>query len=408
MLVLFKYTPFLVENLNALLGLAGRQPVDFVWKYVLPVGISFYVFQALSYTVDVYRGEIEPERNFLKYALFVSFFPQLVAGPIERSKNLLRQIQDIPKNSCLNFKRMTNGLIVILWGLFIKMVIADRIAIFVNTVFDQYYLYGTVELVLAAIGFAIQIYCDFAGYSIIAIGSAQVLGFTLMENFDTPYFAMSIRDFWRRWHISLSTWFRDYLYIPLGGSKCSRKRKWLNQLVTMTVSGLWHGANWTYVIWGALHGVYQVAGDASSKALGKVKTKMRMKTDAFSFKLGKVLFTFALVDFAWIFFRADSVTDALLYIRQMLCNFNPWVLFDKSLYQLGLDQTETHILWFSLMVLAMVSIVQYKKKLRMDTMLEGQCIWFRWLCIAGLFTAVWVWGIYGPAFDGSQFIYFRF
>jgi len=223
MLVFFKYSRFLTGNLNRVLNLAGRQPLCLAWDFALPVGISFYVFQALSYTVDVYKQKIAPEHNFLKYALFVSFFPQLVAGPIERSGNLLGQIRNIPQNSCLNYRRITNGLIVMLWGFFMKMVIADRIAVFVDRVFDQYYLYGTVELVLAAIGFAIQIYCDFAGYSTIAVGSAQVLGFTLMENFKTPYFAVSVKDFWRRWHISLSTWFRDYLYFPLGGGYKGQK-----------------------------------------------------------------------------------------------------------------------------------------------------------------------------------------
>lgn len=408
LLVFFKYFVFLMENMNQLLRVAGVKPVNYVWNFALPVGISFYIFQALSYTVDVYRGEIRAEKNFLKYALFVSFFPQLVAGPIERSGNLLNQIRDIPKNSRLDYRRITNGLILMLWGLFVKMVIADRVAILVNHVFDYYYLYGTVELILGAVGFALQIYCDFAGYSIIAIGSAEVLGFTLMENFDVPYFAVSIKDFWRRWHISLSTWFRDYLYIPLGGNRGSKGRKWVNQMITMTISGVWHGANWTYIIWGAIHGIYQIVGDATWKWKERLNAKYQVKTGSFSYKFGKILITFILVDFAWIFFRADSIGQALAYIQRICSKWNPYVLFDGSLCQLGLDQREIHILLAAVIVLLLVDLLQYWKRCRIDCFLEQQCLWFRWMVIIGLYLAVVVFGIYGPAFDGSQFIYFQF
>lgn len=218
MLVFFKYTTFLIDNINQVIRISGHHPIDYVWNIALPVGISFYVFQAVSYLLDVNAGKVPVEKNFLRYALFVSFFPQLVAGPIERSGNLLRQLQNI-REIRWDLKRITHGLTIMLWGFFLKMVIADRIAILVDTVFDHYTDYGSVELVIGAIGFAIQIYCDFAGYSTIAIGSAQVLGFTLMENFASPYLSGSVREFWRRWHISLSTWFRDYVYIPLGGSR---------------------------------------------------------------------------------------------------------------------------------------------------------------------------------------------
>lgn len=249
-LIFFKYFDFLLENINALIGRAGLEMVRKPFDVILPVGISFYTFQALSYIVDVYRGEVEAEKNVAKYALFVSFFPQLVAGPIERTGNLLKQINHIGNKKILDYNRITNGLVYMLYGYFIKLVIADRIATMVDTVFDSWYLYGTVELVAGAIGFAIQIYCDFSSYSIIAIGAAEVLGFELMENFNAPYYAGSIKEFWRRWHISLSTWFRDYLYIPLGGNRCSKMRKYFNLMITFFASGLWHGANWTFFAWG--------------------------------------------------------------------------------------------------------------------------------------------------------------
>lgn len=249
-LVFFKYFDFLLSNFNRIVKACGISPIERTFDVILPVGISFYTFQALGYIIDVYRGEIKAEKNLLKYALFVSFFPQLVAGPIERSKNLISQIKNVENIKLWNYKHITNGAVQMLWGMFLKMVIADRIAIFVDTVYDGYWYYGSIELVLATALFAIQIYCDFASYSLIAKGAARIMGFELMENFNTPYFAKSIKEFWRRWHISLSSWFRDYLYIPLGGSRCSRWKKYRNIMITFLVSGLWHGANWNFVIWG--------------------------------------------------------------------------------------------------------------------------------------------------------------
>ena len=243
----FKYFSWLVNMLNEAFlskgGLHIRVP-----EIILPVGISFFIFQALGYTIDVYRGEINAQHNFLKYALFVAFFPQLVAGPIERSKTLLSQIEEEHK---FDYTRMLRGLLLMLWGYFLKLVIADRIALFVDTVFGDYGSYSGLIIMLAAILFAFQIYCDFAGYSTIAAGAAEVMGFHLMDNFNCPYFSKSIREFWRRWHISLSTWFRDYLYIPLGGSRKGLQRTLINIFVVFLASGLWHGANWTFVLWGA-------------------------------------------------------------------------------------------------------------------------------------------------------------
>ena len=267
-LAFFKYFDFMLDNVNFFLGKAGLQAVSRPFDLILPVGISFYTFQALSYTMDVYREEIEPEKNIGTYALFVSFFPQLVAGPIERSKNLLLQIAQIDRlnrKTLYQYDRIASGFRIMLWGYFLKMVIADRIAILVNTVFDSWYFYGTIELVLAAAAFSIQIYCDFNSYSTIAVGAAKVMGFTLMENFDTPYFSRSIQEFWRRWHISLSTWFKDYLYIPLGGSRCGRLRRYTNLMVTFLVSGLWHGASWHFVVWGGMHGLFQVIAAQTRK-----------------------------------------------------------------------------------------------------------------------------------------------
>ena len=404
----FKYYEFFLENINQLLSGLHINILEKKPDILLPVGISFYTFQALGYTVDVYRGKVKPELNPLRYATFVSFFPQLVAGPIERSESLLRQMREVDEKKVWNYKNITEGLTLMVWGMFVKMVIADRVAILVNTVFDSYYQYGTVALTAGAVGFAIQIYCDFMGYSTIAVGAAKVMGFTLMENFNTPYFAVSISDFWRRWHISLSSWFRDYVYIPLGGNRCSRIRKYFNLLVTFSASGLWHGANWTFVVWGLLHGIYQIVGDFTRGARQKLYEMLKVKKDSFSFKLGQMLITFILVDVAWIFFRADEIRDAVGYCTRLITMWDPWNFFNQHIYTLGLDVTEMHVLVAALAALLLADLVRYRKKQTVDVFLSEQCLWFRWIVIFALMAATLVYGIYGVDFDSTQFIYFQF
>lgn len=407
-LFFFKYYDFALENINRILSFANVGILSNPFDFLLPVGISFYTFQALSYTVDVYRGEIKAEKNPLRYALFVSFFPQLVAGPIERSKNLLTQLQEIHTIKVWNYDRIVKGLIMMVWGLFQKMVLADRLSILADTVFESANALGTVELVIGAVAFALQIYCDFGGYSTIAIGAAKVMGFELMENFNTPYFATGIQDFWRRWHISLSSWFRDYLYIPLGGSRCSRFRKYCNLMITFLVSGLWHGAAWNYVVWGGLHGVYQILEDLSKPVREKVTTKLHVDTKAFSHKFGQILITFFLTTFAWIFFRAESLSQAGTYIVRMFTKWNPWVFFDEGLLKLGLDKMELNILVLALAALLLTDILQYVKKLSLAEFLMKQGWWFRFAVLIVLILSVFVFGKYGVEFNSAQFIYFDF
>lgn len=410
-LVFFKYFDFLLGNVNALLHRFGLQMVEKPFDVMLPAGISFYTFQALSYTVDVYRKDIGPEKNIIKYALFVSFFPQLVAGPIERSKNLLVQIErmDRPRRRELfDYDRIASGLRMMLWGYFQKMVIADRIAILVNTVFDSWYFYGTAVLILGAAAFSIQIYCDFASYSTIALGAAKVMGFDLMENFDTPYFSRSIQEFWRRWHISLSTWFKDYLYIPLGGNRCGRMRRHINILITFLVSGLWHGASWHYVIWGGMHGMFQIIAAQTREIRDWLYERTHTKRDSFSFRFGQRVSVFLLTTFAWIFFRAESMSQALGYIGRIFTKPDWWVLTDGTIYRLGLKRMEMNILIFSLGVLFLVSLVKYLGKETLDVFLQKQCAWFRWGIAAGMFCYIFLFGIYGPGYDAGQFIYFQF
>lgn len=406
-LFFFKYYGFAIDSINSLIPDGRIQLVD-RFDVILPVGISFYMFQSVGYMIDVYRGDVKVEKNFVKYALFVSFFPQLVAGPIERSKNILSQIDDITDKKLLDFDRVKSGFIYMIWGFFLKIVIADRIAVIVDEVFNRYYSYGTFVLILGAVCFALQIYCDFASYSTIAIGSAKIMGFTLMENFETPYFAMSIKEFWRRWHISLSMWFRDYLYIPLGGSRCSKIKKYRNIIITFLASGLWHGANWTYVLWGGLHGLYQVVGEILKPIRNNIRSILGTNTDNFSYKLSCVLKTFILTDFAWIFFRADNIRVAFEFIGRMLTHFDPWVLTDGSIYKLGLDYTQMHILWGSLLTLLVVELIRYKKNIIISDAICSQGVIFQIICVYVLIMAIVVFGKYGPSEEMKAFLYFQF
>lgn len=407
-LILFKYGNFGIDTINSIISNFGCSLIDRRFDFLLPVGISFYTFQALGYMIDVYRGDVEVEKNIFRYALFVSFFPQLVAGPIERSKNLLSQLQNIEKIKLWNAKRVTSGAILMVWGLFMKMVIADRVSILVDAVFNNYRMYGGTELILAAVGFTLQIYCDFGSYSMIAIGAAKIMGFDLMENFNAPYFAINIRDFWSRWHISLSTWFRDYLYIPLGGNRKGNVRKYINIMIVFLVSGLWHGANWTFVVWGGIHGFYQIVGDFLKPYREKIEGKMNIKTECFSWYLLRRLITFGMVVFAWIFFRSDTIIDALRYVQRIFVKPTPWLLFNGGIYNLGLDRPEMNILIVSVIILFMVDLIRVKKEMTVDMFLFSQNKWFEWVAIITIILMIFIFGEYGPTFDAKQFIYFQF
>jgi alginate O-acetyltransferase complex protein AlgI len=315
MLFAFKYLGFAfgtLQSMLAVLNVAVRLP-DL--RFLLPIGISFYTFQALSYCIDVYRGDMQPEKHFGVFAVYVSFFPQLVAGPIERSTRLLPQFY---RKHTFSYDKATSGLRLMLWGFFKKMVIADRIAVYVDAVYGNPEAHFGPTVAIAAYLFAYQIYCDFSAYSDIAVGAARIMGYDLMTNFRRPYHASSVRDFWGRWHISLSTWFRDYLYVPLGGNRLS-KGKWVRNIaVVFLLSGLWHGAAWNFVVWGALHGLYLVGWEAAGK-------RLKSKTDGSGGAISSwwqrslgVFVTFHLVTFAWIFFRAETLSDASLLIRNLL------------------------------------------------------------------------------------------
>lgn len=399
-LAVFKYANFALDTLSAILERVGRGPLEKRLDLLLPVGISFYTFQALSYTIDVYRGEIEPERSLPRYALFVSFFPQLVAGPIERSKNLLPQFQNLEAIRAWDFDRVRDGFCLMMWGLFQKLVIADRAALLVDRVVNGYDRFGFAEIAVAMVLFAFQIYCDFGGYTCIARGAAKVMGFSLMDNFRQPYLAGSIRDFWRRWHISLTTWFTDYLYIPLGGNRKGTLRKYLNILIVFAVSGLWHGASWNFVAWGCLHAVYQIAGDVKNRILARLSPGPRR--DSFSRRLRQRIATFALVDFAWIFFVATNFSHARAIVRQMFTVFKTTGVADA-----GLKPSDWPVLLASIALLVAVDILHERGR-SLSAAVSRQEPWLRWLLPVGLIWAIIMFGIYGASYDASAFIYFQF
>lgn len=402
-LIFFKYFDFIFNNLNSLLGIVHIVLKRPGFDILLPVGISFYTFQALSYTMDVYRQDIQAEKNFLRYALFVSFFPQLVAGPIERSKNLLKQFYEVHR---FDYQRVKDGLVLMLWGFFMKMVIADRIAMLVDQVYDNWQLYGGIEIILATVFFAVQIYCDFGSYSYIAIGAAQVMGFRLMDNFRQPYFATSVADFWRRWHISLTSWFRDYLYIPLGGNRRGRLRKYLNLMIVFLISGLWHGASWHYVFWGGLNGAYQIAGDVTKPAREKILEFFHVKRDCFSYRLIQQTVTFALVDLTWLFFRADGLKTGFRMLARTAKNFKVSSLVDGTLLTLGLNGKNLMVALLSICLLWIVDRYQTKGSVR--RWLDGQNLVFRWGVYYFIMFAIIIFGIYGLGYDAAAFIYFQF
>ena len=406
-LFFFKYYDFAVSTLQRaanLLHLRLRIPA---FDVLLPVGISFYIFQALSYTMDVYRQELEPERNFFRYALFVSFFPQLVAGPIERSTNLLPQMS---QRHYFDADRVRDGLQLMLWGFFEKIVIADRAAIVVNQVYEHYQQipsYGMVQILAAALLFSVQIYCDFGGYSHIAIGAAQVMGFELMDNFRQPYFATSIREFWHRWHISLSTWFRDYLYIPLGGSRCGTLRRRINLMITFLVSGLWHGAAWNFVIWGGLHGLYQIVGEWLAPAGRQLRQGLHIAQDSPLLRAVQRLWTFLLVTVAWMFFRASGMRDLILLVQKALGHRDWYMLWNGALLKLGLDGVEMAVLLAAMAVLFVVDLL-HEHKVPLRQRINAWPVPARWAVSMAGIAAVLLFGIYGAGYEAGAFIYFQF
>lgn len=389
-LFVFKYFNFFFESINYLLG---NKLHSISLNLLLPVGISFYTFQTLSYCIDVYRGNIKAEKHFGYYATFVSFFPQLVAGPIERPDNLLPQLR---KEKEFDYNKAVYGLKLMTVGFFKKIVVADNLAYYVDMVYNDLSYYQGFALVLAALFFTIQIYCDFSGYSDIAKGSAKLLNIDLMDNFKTPYFSTTIKEFWSRWHISLSSWFKDYVYIPLGGNRCSKLRHYFNLLATFLVSGLWHGANITFVIWGGIHGLLQILEDI-------FHIKKNTKTYSFSWFI-RVLLVFILMTFTWVFFRASNLHDALYIFRHMFDGIaNPRSYIISGLYSFGVQAP--YLLTMLAIYLIPLFIIDYiNVKYDALTILNNKPIAIRYLAYFVLLLMILLLHYVGEV----NFIYFQF
>jgi len=383
----FKYLNFFIDSFIDLGNSIGFSTNYTSLQIILPVGISFYTFQTLSYTIDVYRNEIKPTKNFIIFATYVSFFPQLVAGPIERAKNLLPQFSQKRKFSFLHAK---SGIQLIIWGLFQKLVIADNCATFVNAIFKSYETLDSLSLILGAIYFAFQIYCDFAGYSNIAIGTARLFGFDLMRNFNYPYFSKNIAEFWRRWHISLSTWFRDYLYIPLGGSRGSKFQQVRNIFIIFLVSGFWHGANWTFIAWGGLHALFFIPLLFKKGETDKLFWKKLNYVAKFPEVL-KISFTFFLTCIAWVFFRSSSISESLNFLGRILTNHS------FKLKYLSIERYNIEML----LLIAVLVLIEWFSQTK-EHPLTGNFELLKTIAI------IWLILLFGVFSNHSSFIYFQF
>ena len=387
-LFVFKYYNWFASSLASFLSHFSLNINPVTLNFILPVGISFYTFQTLSYVIDVYRKEIKAERDFGTYAAFVSFFPQLVAGPIERANNLLPQIKSEKK---FDSKTAEYGLKLIAWGLFKKMCIADRIAPHVDLVYNSLYTSSTNDLLFAVLGFSIQIYCDFSGYSDIAIGSAKLLGINLSTNFSSPYYSASIKEFWSRWHISLSSWFRDYLYIPLGGNRCTNLRRSINLFITFLISGLWHGASWTFVVWGGIHGLGQIIENYLNCFIRRVKPYQIVR-------ILSVIIVFTFCNLAWVFFRAESLNDAFFILSHLALGFSHKKQFVTS----GLNLYE--LLKIGLLLLALGLFDLKNKKEDAILWISEKNVIIRWTVYTALIFLLFLFA----KTDDNAFIYFQF
>ena len=408
LLVLFKYFKYFFEPLNSIIALAGMK-----WEFrgsdlFFPIGVSFFSLQIISYLLDVFYGKVHAEGNLGIYALYVSFFPKLLMGPIERFDHLRPQFDSLPP---FNYQDFLDSLVRIGWGLFKKIVIADRLAVIANTAFGAPQDFYSTHLVIAVFAFSFQVYIDFSAYCDIAIGVAKILGIDLVENFNFPYFAKSVVDFWRRWHISLSTWLRDYVFLTLNIQHRRKKplQLWItfDIMLTFLISGLWHGENWTFLIWGAIHGLYQAFEINTQKLRDIIVLKLSIDRTTFAHKSFQVLLTFLLVTFAWIFFRANSVSDAFLILRSIITldgitAEKAWVFNDGIL---GLDRQD---MWMTgNMLLAFLVVEVASRKHNLISSLNRQPLWFRWAVYLIFIFSILIFGYYGDA-TTQEFVYFRF
>lgn len=421
LLVFLKYFNFIGGNLNSLLLRFGVERTIPTLNLLLPLGISFYTLQSIAYIVDLYRGKYQPDRNFLKFSLFMSFFPQIIQGPIARYDQLAHQLYEPHK---FEYTRVTQGVQLILWGFMKKLILADRLAVAVNLIFDNPESYEGFLLFFAAAGYGLQVYADFSGGMDIARGAAQILGIQLELNFERPYFSTSISDFWRRWHITLGSWMKDYVFYPLSLSKAfaklgKRTRKifgnyvgkklptFLSFFIVFLLVGVWHGSSWKYVAYGIWNGTIIVSSILLEPFYEKCLEKCHVNTKCFSWKFFQIVRTFILCSFGRFFSRAISCMTAVDMIKRTLTNPNPWVFFDGSFLELGLEYKDFYVLYIAILVLLVVGIMQ-EKGIHIREKIAEQNLYFRWMIYIGAVVAVLVYGNYGSGYSASEFIYQQF
>lgn len=371
------------------------------WNNIIaPLGISFFTLQIIAYLVDIYREEILPQNNYLKYLLYVSFFPQIIQGPIPRYKQMGEQLIEGHRFDENNFVK---GIHLIIWGFFLKLMIADKAAIVVNTVFDNYVNYSGFYILVAGILYSIQLYTDFQACVCITKGVAQLFSINIIDNFMHPYMSKSIKEFWQRWHISFSSWLRDYIYIPLGGNRKGKLYKYRNLIITFVISGMWHGNGIKYVLWGVLHAVYQIFGEILNPIKIKLYEMIKISKDSIMSKIFEIIITFYCVMIGWIIFRANGAVVGIKMIFSMFNTFNPWIFFDDSLLELGLCVKEWFVLISSILIGVIVSCLQQKTIIR-DWILQ-QHLLLRWIIYIVAIIVIWVFGTYGFGFESKDFIY---
>lgn len=390
MLSVYKLVPYGLQRF----GLDEAIPEGIMQQLVMPIGLSFYLFQAIGYLVDVYNGKTKAEKNFINLSLYFAFFAKFVSGPIERENTFIPQLKKLETVRFRNRGRLSTAFTYMLWGYFMKMVVADRLALTVGKIFDGAAGFDSLWLFLGMIFYTIQIYCDFAGYSYIAIGCGKIFGLNLTRNFKEPYLADSITDFWRRWHISLSSWLRDYLYIPLGGNRKGLLRKCANTIIVFLVCGIWHGAGFNFIAWGLLHGIFSVIDTLWQRAGWK--------------RYCKRVVTFFAVAIAWIFFRASGFGSALIYVTRMVTAGFQFSTFHETMRELSISGVEMAVIWIGIILIGVVDWLCNKKKMSLPEVIQEKENVTRYVIFYLLIIAIYIFGMYGPGYHAEDFIYMQF
>lgn len=407
-LVLYKYLDFLFGSISAVSMLLGGPSVETPFSLVMPVGVSYFTFQIIAYLADIARGDIKAERNFIDYAIYITFFPKIISGPIERAGSFLKQVKESADVNLWDADRVYDGFVRLTFGFMQKLVIADRLAIFTNETFSHFSELGSIELWLAMAAYYLQLYMDFAGYTNMALGVAKMIGFDLTENFRNPFLSKNVKEYWTRWHISLSTWLRDYIYIPLGGNRGGKLKKYRNILITFLISGLWHGAGWRYVFWGGLHGIFQVTEYVAEPGFSRFGEKHAIKKDACWLSFIRRAKTWIIVGIAYIFFQIPSAREGVIFIYRMLTKWKLSVLRDGTLFSFGVPLPYMVVVLLATAFVLWAEYMTERRELSLGRLLCTCGLPIRFGILLVTILCIALFGAYGPGYDAANFIYFGF